>query len=351
MDHHQYITSESERKSGKHLTSEDRGAIQAMKKLDYSNRKIAAYLHCSPTTVSNELKRGTPPQKKGRGRKAGYSASRGKAAYQANRKNSRKPHKIHRCQRFLRWVLKQMREQHWSIDACVGYARRHKLFSASEMLCTKTLYNEVWAGNLDLSVMELPEALKRKKHNRSTKNSKKCYGASIDERPETVDLRIEDGHWEGDTIVGKRNGKESVILTLLEKKTQNYIAIRIPGKTSEAVNAAMAALREEYGERFSQVFKTITEDNGSEFTEFSVIEQWGTKVYFAHPYTFWERPQNERHNGMLRSYVPKGVSIEHFSSEEILAAADSMNGLPRKKLDYATPEELFEAFLDSAYAA
>lgn len=75
MDHHQYITNESERKSGKHLTSEDRGAIQAMKKLGYSNRKIAAYLHCSPTTISNELKRGTPPKKKGRGRKAGYSYS------------------------------------------------------------------------------------------------------------------------------------------------------------------------------------------------------------------------------------------------------------------------------------
>ncbi len=82
-----------------------------------------------------------------------------------------------------------------------------------------------------------------------------------------------------------------------------------------------------------------------------MIEQWGTKVYFAHPYTSWERPQNERHNGILRSYIPKGVSIEKFSSEEIVAAADSMNALPRKKQDYATPEELFEAFLDSVYAA
>ena len=351
MDHYQYTTNESERKSGKHLTSEDRGAIQAMKKLGYSNRKIAAYLHCSPTTVSNELKRGTPPKKKGRGRKAGYSASRGKAAYQANRKNCRKPHKILRCQRFLRWVLKQTRKQGWSIDACVGYARRHKLFPESEMVCTKTLYNEVWAGNLDLSVMELPEALKRKKHHKNTRKHKKNYGTSIDERPEVVDLRTEEGHWEGDTVVGKRNGKEAVILTLLEKKTQNYIAIRISGKTSEAVNAAMAALREEYGERFSQVFKTITVDNGSEFAEFSMIERWGTKVYFAHPYTSWERPQNERHNGMLRGYVPKGVSIELFSDEDILAAADSMNGLPRKNLDYATPEELFEAFLDAVYAA
>ena len=119
-----------------------------------------------------------------------------------------------------------------------------------------------------------------------------------------------EGHGEGDTVVGKRNGKEAVILTLLEKKTQNYLAIRISSKTSEAVNAAMAMLREEYGEQFSQVFKTITVDNGSEFAEFSAVEQWGTKVYFAHPYTSWERPQSERHNGMLRGYVPKGVSIE-----------------------------------------
>lgn len=351
MDHHQYITNESERKSGKHLTSEDRGAIQAMKKLNYSNRKIASYLHCSPTTVSNELKRGTPPKKSGRGRTPGYSAKRGKAVYQANRKNSRKPHKINRCQKFVRWVLTQMRQCNWSIDACVGYARKRKLFPPSEMVCTKTLYNEIWAGNIDISVMELPEALKRKKHRNNNRKNKKCYGTSIEERPEVVNSRTEEGHWEGDTVVGKRNGQEAVILTLLEKKTQNYLAIRISGKTSEAVNAAMAALREEYGERFSQVFRTITVDNGSEFAEFSAVEQWGTKVYFAHPYTSWERPQNERHNGMLRNYIPKGISIELFSDEDILAASDSINGLPRKKLDYATPEELFEAFLDSVYAA
>ena len=166
-----------------------------------------------------------------------------------------------------------------------------------------------------------------------------------------MDSRTEEGHWEGDTVVGKRNGKEAVILTLLEKKTQHYLAIRISGKTSEAVNAAMAVLREEYGDQFSRIFKTITVDNGSEFAEFSAVEQWGTKVYFAHPYTSWERPQNERHNGMLRDYVPKGVSIEQFSDMDILAAADNINGLPRKKLGYETPEELFEAFLDSVYAA
>ena len=92
-------------------------------------------------------------------------------------------------------------------------------------------------------------------------------------------------------------------------------------------------------------------DNGSEFADFAQVENWGTKVFFAHPYTSWERPQNERHNGLFRAFVPKGASIEGFTDEDILAAADELNGRPRKKLGYCTPEELFEAFLDAVYAA
>ncbi len=321
-----------------------------MKKLGLSNRRIAAYLHCSPTTISNELKRGTPPKKSNRGRIPSYSAKRGNAVYQSNRQNSRKPHKIHQCQTFVQWVIAQIREWKWSIDACVGYARKHSLFPAEEMTSTKTLYNEVWTGNLGLSVRELPEALKRKKHHKNTRKRRKSYGTSIDERPKVVNCRVEEGHWEGDTVVGRRNGEEAVILTLLEKKTQNYIAIRIPGKTSEAVNAAMAGLHEQYGEWFSRVFQTITVDNGSEFADFAKVECWGTKIYYAHPYTSWERPQNERHNGMLRRYVRKGVSIERYSDEDIFWIADTLNSLPRRNLDYCTPEELFDAFLDSVYA-
>lgn len=99
------------------------------------------------------------------------------------------------------------------------------------------------------------------------------------------------------------------------------------------------------------MFKTITVDNGAEFADFAQIEKYGTKVYFAHPYTSWERAQNERHNGLLRRYVPKGISIENFSDEDILWAADALNSLPRKNLGYCTPEELFEAFLDIVCAA
>ena len=64
----------------------------------------------------------------------------------------------------------------------------------------------------------------------------------------------------------------------------------------------------------------------------------------------WEGPQNERHNGLFRAFVPKGASLEQYTDEDILAAADELNGRPRRKLRYRTPEELFEAFLDAVYA-
>ena len=225
------------------------------------------------------------------------------------------------------------------------------VFSRGDV-CTHTLYNEVWAGSLDLSVTELPEAMKRKQHKDSKpREHKKNFGTDISQRSEIAALRIEEGHWESDTVVGKRAGKEAVVLSLLEKKTENYIAIWIPGKDADSVLNAMQSLREEFGDKFSQVFKTITVDNGSEFSAFSQVENWGCAVYFAHPYTSWKRPQNERHNGLFRTFVPKGVSIKAFSAEYILAAADELNGRPRKKLGYRTPEELFDEFLDSVYAA
>lgn len=209
----------------------------------------------------------------------------------------------------------------------------------------------VWAGLLPLTPTELPEALKRKTKRRKSRANKRKYGQSISLRPEIAALRIEDGHWEGDTVVGKRAGKETVVFSLLEKKTRTYLALRIPSKTSQAVMGAMNALHNEYGDRFAEVFKTITVDNGSEFADFAQVETWGTGVYFAHPYSSWKRAQNERHNGQFRAFVPKGMSIEQYSHEDILAAADELNGRPRKKLGYRTPEKLFEAFLDSVFAA
>lgn len=203
MDCTQYITVAAERKKGQHLGREERGAIQYLKRHGLSNRAIARELGCSPTTVGNELRRGTPPRKSNKGRPPGYSAKRGEAVYKANRVRSKRNHKILSCTCFLNWTTTQVRVHKWSLDACVGYARLHGLFAPEEMVCTHTLYNEVWAGKLSLTATELPEALKRKQHKASlARENKKNYGNGISERPEIAALRIEEGHWEGDTVVG-----------------------------------------------------------------------------------------------------------------------------------------------------
>ena len=351
MDYHNYNTKQPERKKGQHLRLEDRGAIEALHRLGMSIRAIAKLLNCSPSTVSNELKRGTPERNGDRGRFPSYKARCGEDTYRANRTHSRRPHKLLKCTAFIDWVITQVREHKWSLDACVGYARKHSLFPADQMVCTHTLYNEVWAGNLPIGIMELPEAVKRKRtQSAKPRENKKYYGKSIEDRPEIASERIEEGHWEADTVVGKRAGKEAVVFSLLEKKTGYYMAMRIPAKTSDAVMCAMQMLQEEYGNHFTRVFKTITADNGAEFADLAQCEDWGVDVFFTHPYASWERAQNERHNGLFRAFVPKGTSMENYSAEYILMAADELNARPRKSLGYSTPEELFDAFLDSVYA-
>lgn len=351
MDQLHSITFTSNRERGQHLKFEERCTIKILRKLGYSLRAIAKEVNCSPSTVLYELKRGTGQRAGSRGRFPEYSAKRGQCSYQINRSRCHRKAIALNGNPFIDWLIQKVLTERWSIDACVGYARKNKLFPTELIVCTKTVYRAVWSGQIRLSPMDLPEALKRSsKHNRIRSN-KKVLGRSIEERPADVSKRITEGHWEIDTVVGHRAGKESVVLTLVEKKTDFYIAMKIPGKDPVSVMDAMDALRKEYGvNHFSSVFKTITADNGSEFSTLSGLETYGVSIYYAHPYSSWERPQNERHNRIFRRYLPKHMSVERYSTEQILFFADEINALPRKCLDYQTPETLFETFLDRVYA-
>lgn len=234
-----YSTEMAERKKGQHLRMEERGAIKALEKQGLGVRAIARAIGCAPTTVTNELRRGTPARKSTRGRTPSYSPRQGEAVYAANRANCHRPTQTEKCSNFIEWVGTQIREHKWSLDACCGDAKLHDLFEATEMVCTRTLYNMVWRGDVSIKPTELPEALKRKATKHREMANKRHYGASISTRPEIACLRLEEGHWEGDTVVGKRAGQESVVFSLLEKKTETYLAFRIPGKTSEAVICLM----------------------------------------------------------------------------------------------------------------
>ena len=350
MDRFNNTTMIPDRERGQHLKFEDRCTIKIYKKQGYSLRGIDEVIDCSPSTVMYELRRGTGERNGSRGRFPEYSAKRGQANYEIHRSRCHKPHKVDINSPFIKWIVNKVKNENWTFDTCVGRARKLKLFPKNQILCTKTLYNELWAGNLPLTPFDLPEALSHKHKRCHNRQNKRMFGRSIEERPKEASLRTVCGHWEIDTVVGHRSGKESVVLTLVEKKTDYYLAIKIPGKDSNSVMAAMEVLKEEYGDEFSEVFKTITADNGSEFERLSELEAYGIGVFFAHPYSSWERPQNERHNRLFRRYVPKGQSIDNYSAQQIISFADEMNALPRRVLNYSTPEELFDAFLDRVYS-
>lgn len=351
MDHVNSTTLTPDRERGQHLRYEDRCSIKVFHKLGHSLRVIAIALDCSPSTVMYELRRGTGERNGNRGRFPEYSPKRGQANYEVNRSRCHKNHKLTKDNPFIEWMIDKVRKHKWSFDACVGYARRNALFPDEQIPCTKTLYNELWSGNLPLNPFDVPEALSRAHRKQRNRENKRILGTSIDERPDVAALRTECGHWEIDTVVGHKAGRESVVLTIVEKKTDYYIAIKIPGKDADSVMTALEVLREEFGEEnFSKIFKTITADNGSEFDRLAELEALGIGIYFAHPYSSWERPQNERHNRLFRRYIPKGVSIEKYSADQIRWFADEMNALPRRTLGYATPEELFEEFLDRVYS-
>lgn len=175
MDHSNSTTLTPDRERGQHLRYEDRISIKIYRRLGYSLRGIAAMLDCSPSTVMNEIRRGTGVRKGDRGRHPEYSPKRGQAHYEVNRSRCHKDHILNDYNPFVQWMTDKVRNRRWSLDACVGYARRHKLFPEDQIPCTKTLYNELWAGNLPITLFDVPEALSRSKrrsiHERTSASS------------------------------------------------------------------------------------------------------------------------------------------------------------------------------------
>ncbi len=229
--------------------------------------------------------------------------------------------------------------------------KKNNLFSSDEMVCTKTLYNYVDLGLLTIKNIDLPEKLKRNTKSSNARKNRKILGKSIEERPETVNSREEFGHWEIDSVLGKKKDTEPSIMTIVERQTRMSLWIKVKDHSSLAIDEALQNLINQFGNKKSEVFKSITGDNGSEFANLSKIENNGTSVYFTHPYTSCEK--KELMNviiKMLRRFIPKGKSMSDYKTEDILFFSDVINGLPRKILNYHTPEELFETQLDRIYA-
>jgi len=327
---------------GQHLNLRERIEIQTWKCLNKSNRFIAKALGRSHSTINDEVKRGTASQKKIVNGKAlfleAYYAETGQLVYEKHREACKPQYKLLKIEGFIQYAKRKIQGDKWSPDIVVGRAIELGLYEAYERVCAKTLYRYIDEGLMDLNNMDLWLKLQRNTKPRRDRERKRILGQSIDVRPQEINDRLTFGHWEIDTVVGKKNKSEPVILTLTERLTRYQITIKMAGKNEAAVKETMEHLSKG-NPHFPKLFKSITADNGSEFASLSEALQGLSDIYFAHPYSSWERGTNEKHNGILRRFIPKGKSLIDYSNDQIKQITHWMNHLPRKILNYQTPTE------------
>ena len=238
----------------------------------------------------------------------------------------------------IKEVNRLLKEEGKSPDIVAYKIRENKTFNVK--VSTNTIYDGIRKGYLEVSTKDRKRMKDKSRRCRVERNkipeSKK--DRSIELRPDYINNRKEFGHFEMDLVLGKQGKDTECLLTLTERKTRFEIVIKLNNKSSSEVIRAVKSIKEHLNVYSSEIFKSITTDNGSEFSRYEEIEEiLGTMIYFCHPGASYEKGTNERHNGMLREYIPKGSDISKYSAEDLDRIVSKLNDLERKKLNYYTP--------------
>ncbi|MEE5293700.1 IS1239 transposase [Streptococcus pneumoniae] len=265
----------------KHLTIDSRRLIERWKKEGKSNRENASLLGKAPQTIHTEIKRGTVRQCLGKGRfKEVYSADYAQQSYENNRKRSVKKSSL----------TKKLKEK------ILHY--HNQKFSPDKKQASTNF---------------------------------KPAGQSIEQRSEAINLRLENGYYEIDTVLLTR-AKNYCLLVLTDRKSRHQIIRLIPNKSAEVVNQALKLILKQHK------ILSITADNGTEFNRLSNVFS-EEHIYYAHPYASWERGTNENHNRLIRRWLPKGT--KKMTPKEVAFIEKWINNYPKKCLDYKSPREDF----------
>jgi IS30 family transposase len=336
-------------RKNKHLTERERYTIETLLKEKMSPLEISKRLGRHVRTIEREIQKGTVRLlNSDLSYRKEYCADAGQRVYEENSKNKGPGLKIGKDHKLAKHIEKKIIKDKYSPDAVIGEIKTKGL-GFETIICTKTLYNYIDQGvfanitNKDLPIKKNGKSANYKKVKIAHKNLK---GTSIEERPAEVENRKEYGHWEMDCVEGKK-GSKAALLVLSERKRREQIIYKMPDMTQKSVINVINALEMKYDRHFEEKFKTITVDNGSEFLDFKGIEnsvikpgKQRTRVYYAHPYSAWERGTNENSNRLIRRFIPKGTDIGKISGAEVKYVEDWINNYPRKIFGYKSANDL-----------
>lgn len=305
-----------------------------------SLREIGRRLGRDHTSLSDELKN----NKTGLGKRSNeylifeYLPCRAaaKAAKRALRQRQKAPLKKPLIWLYVREHLRT--PFHWTPEQIAG---RLPIDHPGERINTETIYRYIYSKKArQYKLWEcLPQARKKrmKKGGRSVHRESKIPGAiSIDLRPEEANSRISLGHWETDNVVGKTTDK-TALSTTVERTLLLTLVNKLISRSARAKTDSLTNRLLEFPEKLR---KTLTADNGAENSYHQEITKaTGAVVYFCHAYHSWEKGTNENTNGRLRRYIPKGLSIDEITEDQVKEVERRLNSTPRKKLGYLTPYE------------
>lgn len=324
------------------MTWTDRLKIETLYNSGMSYRAIAKQTGFTAAAICTEVKRALYPHlgAETTKRPMRYSATLGQEQAEYNRSSRCAEIKLGSRYDYAEYVADEVMRG-CSLDVITGTLRKEGKWTVS----TSTLYRYIDRGYIpNVTNADLPEKSKQ----RTTKRKKRVAsrppaGLSIEVRPQFINDRTTFGHWEMDSIIGKARGSREAFLVLTERYTRYQVIIRTKDKTAHSTVKALDGLLSAFP---ANTFKTITVDNGSEFQDCYGMEhdKRGRKrltVYYCHPFCSCERGSNERANRIIRRYFPKGQSIKKYTQKDCTNVAHNMNTMPRKILNYDTPELLF----------
>lgn len=312
-----------------HLTPQERYCIAHMHMHKISLRAIANQLSRSPSTISRELKRNNPYHGVYWYESAEKFSQQRRSIPRAEKRKAHKP--------LYDLVVKNI-QQGLSPELISGRLIR-EYRSEKMRVSHETIYQWIFkdaklGGELYLSLVRHHK--NRRKQRRSCKRRLFEGRVSISERPKVVEDRVRFGDWESDTMEGAKS--KGGLATHTERKSRYLVAGKLEDKKSDTFMQTSIKLFEQIN---PTLIKTFTVDNGSEFARFKDLENaTASRVYFADPYSPWQRGLNENTNGLLRRFFPKGCNFHEISDNLIEQAVEKLNHRPRKCLNFRTPYEV-----------